>query len=409
MFYFNDVRPLSQINDSSPLEFAIPNQGSEYIDLKRTRLHVKLKVVHDDVTSSPLAEDEKVGPINLFLQSLFSQVSVSLGNQLVSSANNHYPYKSMLKTLLNYGADAKSSQLTSQLFYKDTGNDNDDIESTDAVAGGNDGLLKRGDYIAKSQEITMVGNLFEDVFNMDRYLINGVKLNVTLYRTDPQFCLMSGVANTKYKISILDASLKVCYLKVNPALILAHNTLFEEKTNGKPNNALYPYVKTEVKSTTIPVSTESFTIENISNPVAHRYTVAFVESSSMTGSLVKNPYNFKLSMIKKVTLNVNGVSLPGRSSSADDADTYLNLFDGVNVKRESKGNFISRKEFLLGSALFVFELNETGTEHLSLVRRGNVSLEIQFNAALTKSLSCIVMTERTSRIEIDQARNVYVK
>ncbi|XP_067687084.1 uncharacterized protein [Haliotis asinina] len=315
----------------------------------------------------------------------------------------------MFKTLLNYGADAKSSQLTSQLFYKDTGNDNDDIESTDAVAGGNDGLLKRGDFIAKSQEITMVGNLFEDVFSMDRYLINGVKLNVTLYRTDPQFCLMSGVGNTKYKISILDATLKVCYLKVNPALILAHNTLFEEKTNGKPNNALYSYVKTEVKSTTIPVSTESFTIENISNPVAHRYTVAFVESSSMSGSLVKNPYNFQSSVIKKVTLNVNGVSLPGRASSADDADTYLNLFDGVNVKRESKGNFISRKEFLLGSALFVFELNETGTEHLSLVRRGNVSLEIQFNAALTKTLSCIVMTERTSLIEIDQARNVYVK
>lgn len=66
-FYVN-VRPLSAIIDSSPVEFLISNEGSNYQDLKRTRIHVKLRVIHED--GSVQTDKEKVGPINLFLQSL---------------------------------------------------------------------------------------------------------------------------------------------------------------------------------------------------------------------------------------------------------------------------------------------------------------------------------------------------
>ena len=114
--YFVNVRPLSQINDSSPLEFHVSNSGADYIDLKRTRLHVKVKVTQTDGT--PLEADENVAPVNLFLQSLFSQVAVYLQNTLVSSTNNHYAYKSIMQTLLGYGEEAKTTQLTSQLSWK---------------------------------------------------------------------------------------------------------------------------------------------------------------------------------------------------------------------------------------------------------------------------------------------------
>ena len=58
--------------------------------------------------------------MNLFLHSLFSQVDVSLNERLISPSTNTYPYRAMLETLLNYGEDAKSSQLTMAMFYKDT-------------------------------------------------------------------------------------------------------------------------------------------------------------------------------------------------------------------------------------------------------------------------------------------------
>ncbi|XP_041377392.1 uncharacterized protein F54H12.2-like [Gigantopelta aegis] len=401
--YFVDVRPLSQINNSSPLEFQVSNSGSDYIDLKRSRLHVTLKVKHADDTV--LDADEHIAPVNLFLQSLFSQVSVYLQSQLVSSTNNHYAYKSIMKTLLNYGLEAKSTQLSSQLFYKDMAEVNDDMESTDPITGSNSGLGTRASFIQKSKVLTMSGPLYEDIFNMNRHLINGVDLTLKLYRSAPKFCLMSGASGKEYTIELLDAYLKVCKLKVNPALILAHNTLFQN------SNALYPYTKSEVKVTSIPTTQQTHTIDNVSNPIASRYIVGFVESDSLNGKYTGNPFNFQSSMLKTISLYVDGVSVPGRPTQADDIDSYVNIFDGMDLWGKDKGNNISRSEFLLGSGLFVFEIDMVcaESEYLNLVKSGSVRLEIEFKSALTKTLSCVILSERNSIIEIDKTRNVFIK
>lgn len=58
-----------------------------------------------------LVAEDIVGPVNLLLQSLFSQVDVSMQNKPINSSEAHYQYLSMLNTLLNFGTDAKSSQL----------------------------------------------------------------------------------------------------------------------------------------------------------------------------------------------------------------------------------------------------------------------------------------------------------
>jgi len=47
---------------------------------------------------------------------MFSQVDISLNGTLISSSTN----RAMLETLLFYGHDAKTLQLTCQMYYKDT-------------------------------------------------------------------------------------------------------------------------------------------------------------------------------------------------------------------------------------------------------------------------------------------------
>jgi len=54
--------------------------------------------------------------VNLFLHSLFSQVDISLNGTLITASTSTYPYRAMLETLLSYGEDAKTSQLTSALY-----------------------------------------------------------------------------------------------------------------------------------------------------------------------------------------------------------------------------------------------------------------------------------------------------
>ncbi|XP_071091487.1 uncharacterized protein F54H12.2-like [Haliotis cracherodii] len=284
----------------------------------------------------------------------------------------------MMKTLLEYGHEAMSTQLTTQLFYKDVAEQNSDLESSNVTGSINGGMSSRASYIADSKVLTMSGPIYE----VNWYLLNEVDLTLKMYRSDPKFCLMSNVTEHEFKVQIL-----------------AHNELFVK------SNALYPYTKTKVKVTSIPTSQQTHSIDNVSNPVANRYIVGLVESASLNGSYSGNPFNFKSSMLKKVTLYVDGVSVPSQPTEADDVESYVNMLDGMDLWKKDKGNAITRSDFLLGSALFVFDLDKMceDSEYLNLVKSGTVRLELEFKSALINPLSCVVLTQRNSLIEIDQA------
>lgn len=93
-----NVRPTSTISDSSPILFDISGQnGLEYLDLFNSQIHVTLRVLHDD--NSVLGVSEDVAPVNLFLQSLFSQIDVSIQGKALSTTSGYYPYKAYIQTL----------------------------------------------------------------------------------------------------------------------------------------------------------------------------------------------------------------------------------------------------------------------------------------------------------------------
>ncbi|GFV05324.1 uncharacterized protein F54H12.2 [Trichonephila clavipes] len=130
---WKQFHPLSNVFDNAPVEFHISGSAEDYIDLSQTQLYVKAKIVKVDNT--PITKDDTIGPVNLFLHSLFSQVDVSLNDRVVSNSSNTYPYRSYIETLLNHGYDSKTSQLTAELFYKDS----------------DDGLKKRTEFFKKVQ------------------------------------------------------------------------------------------------------------------------------------------------------------------------------------------------------------------------------------------------------------------
>ncbi|MEG7523508.1 MAG: hypothetical protein M3H12_10465 [Chromatiales bacterium] len=63
---------------------------------------------------------DPMGPVNNWLHSLFSQVDVYLNGTLATPSTTTYPYRAYIDTLLSYGDDAKATQLTSQMWCKDT-------------------------------------------------------------------------------------------------------------------------------------------------------------------------------------------------------------------------------------------------------------------------------------------------
>jgi len=67
------------------------------------------------VNNEPIDAGDHVGPINLLLHSLFSEIDITLNDTLVTSSNNTYAYRSYLETVLSFSEAAKTSQLTSAL------------------------------------------------------------------------------------------------------------------------------------------------------------------------------------------------------------------------------------------------------------------------------------------------------
>ena len=88
-----EYHPVTTVTDGSPIEFDVSGSGDDYVDFANTMLHVKAKVTHGNDTD--LAAGSAVGPVDLFLHSLFSQVDISLNGTLITSSTNTYSYRAV--------------------------------------------------------------------------------------------------------------------------------------------------------------------------------------------------------------------------------------------------------------------------------------------------------------------------
>ena len=238
-------QPVASIGTGGPIEFLLPGSGDHYLDLANTYLFVKARVVRGDGGNLP--PDATVGPVNNWMHSLFSQVDVSLNGTLVTPSTNTYAYRAYIETLLSHGAEAKTSQLTTELWYKDTAG------HMDATNDDNKGLLKRKGYVAGSRIVDMMGRLHVDLFFQDRYLPNGVDVKIRIVQNKNAFALMAGGANPDYKISIDEAILFARKAKLNPAVQMGHVKALEKGT------AKYPLRRVHCKVFSIPRSAMSHT------------------------------------------------------------------------------------------------------------------------------------------------------
>src|SRR6266516_4885510 len=177
-----EFNPLSSITDTMPIEFDISGTGTSYIDLSQTQLIVRAQLLKADGT--PINNTLHIAPCNLFLHSLFSEIDVKLNGTLISSSNNTYPYRAYIETLLSYGRDAKKSQLTTSMYYKDVGGDAG-FEEGDPTAGGatNTGMVKRNSFFKNGEIVPLQGPLHVDLLFQDRYLPSDVGIQLRLVRS----------------------------------------------------------------------------------------------------------------------------------------------------------------------------------------------------------------------------------
>ncbi|XP_011631040.1 uncharacterized protein LOC105423095 [Pogonomyrmex barbatus] len=232
-------KPVTSLADDAPIEFVVPGHGEDYLDLTHTMLSLRVRVesLPDPGTSTAgggggVGEGEaggnKVGPVNL-LHSMFNQIDVYFNQKLVSPPNNAYAYRAYIETLLNYSSPAKTSHLTSCLWDTDEPGYMDALLESDNP---NQALVRRARYIQGEHSVDLIDYLHCDVFNQDKFLINGVEVRMRLVCSRDAFCLME--SNSTSKIRILDASLLIRRAKISPAVLLEHARMLSKTTAKYP-------------------------------------------------------------------------------------------------------------------------------------------------------------------------------
>ena len=293
-----EYNPIATLDDGSSIEFSVSGSGQDYLDAANTQLYVKAKITQAD--GAVLANDAAVGPINLFLHSLFSDVEVSLNETPVTSSNNTYAYRAYIETLLSYGTTAKQSQLTSQLYYKDEISAMEEHDPYNAAAAANKGFVARSAHTLRSRTFDMIGGIHSDLFFQDKYILSDVGMRIRLVRNKDAFCLMAAAGAT-FKVKILDCKLYVRKVKISPSVFIAHNKALEG------GNAKYPIRRAVCKTYTIPAGNLNHTQENLfTGQLPTRIVIGCVDNDAFNGRYAKNPYNFKHYDLNQLKVYLDG-------------------------------------------------------------------------------------------------------
>jgi hypothetical protein len=401
-----EYQPISTLSSSSPIEFNIAGT-EDYVHLPFTQLYVRGLIKHKD--GSNLDKDEKVGPVNNLLHSLWRQIDVYFGSTQVSSSTNTYSAESYAKTVLNFGMSAKTSQLQSAMWYGDTSGAFED--SKVGTAGKNEGFKTRSAFIAESKEFELVGPLYCDVFMIPKYLLSYVDLKIKLVPNTPEYFVMSSETGKEYQVTFTEIKLKVRKVKIANHVIMAH----EAALNKSP--AMYSVPRTLCKSYSIPGTSISLVKDNVFNGQIPKRLIVFMnKSAASNGKYTLNPFNMDLFSISSIGVYVDGEQMPSKplklkltGNNTRYLESFQTLFTGTGKYHDDSGNHISRADYHKGYGFFVFDLRPDGCEaieYMGLRQRGNLSIEIVFNSALSEAINLFCLGEFDNIIEVDRERNV---
>ncbi len=159
--------------------------------------------------------------------------------------------------------------------------------------------------VDNGKSLELYGPLNIDVFNVDRYLINGVPIFVKLYPDRAPFSLMSETPDKAYRIIINQAVLMVRYMEVSPATINSHSTAMDK------GDALYYYNKSVITPVSLKSDSMTFHEANCFNGKApHKIIVYLVSDEAFSGTYSTNAFYFRHYDIESLQVMVDEVSVP---------------------------------------------------------------------------------------------------
>ena len=413
--YYVDYRPVSQlVDDCSPIEFNFMGVR-DYLDLKKTELHVRAKIVN--ASGGDVVKTDYVAPANLLLHSMFEKVDLTIQDTLMTHAMGGYPYASYFRTLKCLGADNK--HLEAAGFSMDWG----DMEATGIMpkVDPNDatekrkmnlGASERGKWFLDGNTFAMQGPLLADVCDLYRLIPGNTKVAVKLYRSRPEFVLSAPLNPTGgYKIILEEIYLRVAYAKPSSGAVVGIDNALENK-----HKAAFPFTRSEVRTFNIPQNYQDIYLDNIFQGIVPSLVlVGLLDSRAKNGDYSKNCFNFQPYDVREYGMSVNGTYVPSLPVKVDFSNgqnyvaAYKDFMSCLKGKADDVG--IDLKRYKDGYTIFAFNLEgalgkSDPDDMFNLKKFGSCRLEMRFGTQLPHTVSMVVYAEYPSMFTMDKNRSV---
>ena len=397
--------PITSLSKGSPVEFRCRTSGTEYLDLSSLLLYTKNRIIRGNGEDLPaldagaMPDRTKVSVCNYFGSTRWKSVDVHVNGRCLSDSNNLYSYRAIMELLLSYNSNALKSQFAAAMFEMDEGVMDNVTHSfgTEAAArtNGNRGTWKRFDRTKASQVFECIGPIHSELFTQGKFLVlNNCELKILLRQHDPNFALMALDENENYTMEIQEACLFVEHKEINKQVLEAHEMVLQKA------NAKFPISRTEMKYYTFGNNRSDLSLQNLhTGQIPRKLFFCMVENSAFSGSLHKNPFNFKHLNASSVALRVDGIPLPFEALKLDFGtknygQAYTGLLHATNKLFKQDSLAFSLEDFGDGYTLFGFNLVPDGGEcAFSLVKEGSLSLDIKLGAATTEATTVICLLQ----------------
>ena len=239
---------------------------------------------------------------------------------------------------------------------------------------------------------------------------NGINIDITLTPTTHNFRLMTpNLRMTDYVMDMKDISLIVKQiLPSNPVLVGHQDVMSKEIAKAR-----YFFIKEELRKFSLAKDTSSFYVEDAYNgKIPQKMVIAFVSGESLSGSISKNPFNFRNFSLNYINVSLSGTPSPRGPLTFDfDSNTYLqsyyDLYKGkTNISDKRR---ITLKEFAKGYSLFVLDLSPQNDDtYYPPNRVGNVRIELRFSRPLPESVVMLTRVTYPCLFDVDYARNIFL-
>ena len=394
----------------------------------------------EDGTTFPAAfatndEVETVVPIDAFLQTQWSDVSLTLGEQTVCSSNHDFPHKTYIDLLLRTKMSEMDKLTESMLFTKSFCRKRQEHPSPYRTK--DSGGIKRSRRVRGGHLVQLSGPLLLDFFkNPKRLLVNGVRLKLRLTpATDKfRFVASSDTVSEMLDYQIRSIKLKCMYIEMNP------NSVEGVVAVQSENNPIpYQFVRSELHSFQLKAGRSDFKVSHIfSDQLPIDMVVVMVDTDALYGNWKMDPFFFKRNHIESAVFEFRGKSIPGKPlnfrafprAATEMPDPEKEVIPFIQELQETKANEwqlrplqsiwevsgttengFTRNTLKDGDFVIAFKTDPTvpaNVPYWGTPKTGSTKLEMFFAKPIETEQQVLVLARFPALVTIDNKRNVTV-